>query len=381
MADSPNYVQEKKLEQKHLIDKSLNSGSEDDASGNKANYWDKLKGICCVMTWITALTISNSCCQLLRRKIPDFELNTLRLLTGQLFVIIGLIYEKRLPRIPKYQIPAVVGFGVVRGITSIATYTAVTFISIASMQCIVITSTIVSGLFLFRLFWYEQVSAKRVFFAVSCIVGVILVIQPDFLFVKEHMTGSESNMTHHVTGSESNMTHHVTGSESHVIGNEPELVRDLDISLFSALGYSLSVVSGCVVSVSVLLVKRYPFLGENFLVTNFWSIVVSVASSPVLMLIFETPTLPNNWVDFLLLLGHCCTYVIILVSMLLSSMYISGNTVTILFSTSAVLCLIPQYTVLSSVYPGNRNWTEVVGAVIVVLGSSLGSALELWNAT
>ena len=47
---------------------------------------------------------------------------------------------------------------------------------------------------------------------------------------------------------------------------------------------------------------------------------------------------------------------------------VSGNTVTIIISMNVVLMLIPQYTVLSSIHPGHRNWMEVVGVVLVLLG-------------
>ena len=45
----------------------------------------------------------------------------------------------------------------------------------------------------------------------------------------------------------------------------------------------------------------------------------------------------------------------------------------LILSTTIVFVLIPQYTVLSSVLPGNKNWIEVVGIVLVLLGSTLES--------
>ena len=41
--------------------------------------------------------------------------------------------------------------------------------------------------------------------------------------------------------------------------------------------------------------------------------------------------------------------------------------------------LIPQYTVLSSILPGHRNWMEVVGVILVMLGCSMSSLVEMFK--
>ena len=56
---------------------------------------------------------------------------------------------------------------------------------------------------------------------------------------------------------------------------------------------------------------------------------------------------------------------------------IAGNTATLILSTQVVFMLIAQYTVLSSILPGHRNWMEVVGVVLVLLGSSFSYLLEI----
>ena len=144
-----------------------------------------------------------------------------------------------------------------------------------------------------------------------------------------------------------------------------------------ALGYALSIVAGLAVTTNSFLVKKFPFLGEQLLVTGFWTLVVGVILSAVAMAIFETPVLPTNWLDGLFISGHCFTYAVIFTTGVISNMYVSGNTVTIMYSMTIVLMLIPQYTILSSIHPGHRNWIEVVGAFLVLLGSSLGSVLEI----
>ena len=48
-------------------------------------------------------------------------------------------------------------------------------------------------------------------------------------------------------------------------------------------------------------------------------------------------------------------------------------------STQVAFMLIAQYTVLSSVLPGHRNWMEVVGVILVLMGSGASSVFEMFK--
>ena len=56
---------------------------------------------------------------------------------------------------------------------------------------------------------------------------------------------------------------------------------------------------------------------------------------------------------------------------------ISGSTINIILSLTVVTFLISQYTVLSSILPGHKNWIEVTGVILVLLGSTMESILEV----
>ena len=53
-----------------LVNNDNNNGNNKEGS---INYTDVLKGICLVLIWISAVTVSDTCCQLLERVIPDFS--------------------------------------------------------------------------------------------------------------------------------------------------------------------------------------------------------------------------------------------------------------------------------------------------------------------
>ena len=322
-----------------------------------SNYCRKLKGIAAMVAWDVSVVISDTSCQLLQRKIPDFELNMLRFLVSVLYIVPILMYQRQMPRLSKSQIGPFVGLAVFNFITTQSAYTAVSMAPVASVRSICTTSVIISGMILLYLFAGEQITARRIFTGFCCIAGVILVVQPDFIFAKKYVTGNKSNFN--IT-----MATETEGYETIVV--------------FTILGHVLPIVTGMGVTAQIILVKRFPFLGEEVFTVGFWSLSSGAVISAALMAIFETPTFIQNLEEFAYLMGHCVTYGVIWLSTVLSSKYISGNAVNIFFSCIVVLMLIPQYTVLSSIYPGNRNWIEVFGVVLVLVGSCLGSLFELW---
>ena len=359
---------DRSLELQSLFDQEE---TKDNDEYEPVNYLDKLKGFASAWLWVAMVTVSATCCQLLERRIPDFELNTIRVFTAWILMIIVLLVKRRIPKTETFKMPYLFLHSFFASGISVPLYIAVTLTSVTTAQCIFMTSGITSGLFIFLLIVKEKITIKRVLCAILCITGVILVVQPEFLF-------SDAEQTRNMTG--------LVQSENHL--REEGLRENVQhgddtFSLLSptltVLSFVLPVLSGISLSSQTVLIKKYPFIGDDVLVNGFWSLMFCVMMSAILMGIFETPVLARNWMDVLYICGHSFGYAIIWTTSVLAALYISGNTINIVFSTTAVLMLLPQYTVLSSIHPGHRNWIEVVGVVLVLLGSSLGSILELLN--
>ena len=130
-------------------------------------------------------------------------------------------------------------------------------------------------------------------------------------------------------------------------------------------------------ALEVLIVKRNPYITEHPLEILFCGWTLGTIVSSILMFIIETPVLPSNWFDLSMVIIHSVTCAVIWPLIMYGSLTITGNTVTIIVSTQVVFMLIFQYTVLSSILPGHRNWMEVAGVTLVLLGSSLSSILEI----
>ena len=264
----------------------------------------------------------------------------------------------------KDEIPGTAVYGLLFLLESITTYTAVTFIPVAHLDAIKISSIVASGLILFSVFYEEKVTILRVCFAFICIGGIYCVTQPNFKFGKT--TYSWANVS-------------VVGTVNETVGNNITNGNHENSSntILTILAYCLSVASGIFTAGFTLVFKLKPHIGQNILQVSFWSFLCSSIVSTIIMIFVEKPVLPKTWEQTLLICVHslCCATNII--SYIYGLQYISANSATILSCAQVVMMLIPQYTILSSIYPGHRNWIEVAGVVLVLLGSGMESLLEL----
>ena len=138
----------KDLEIKNLLEQS-NDSQESERNNDDVIYSTKVKGILAILVQVILIVLSATCCQLLRRRIPDFELNTMRSFADLIFMIFGLMYQKQLPWIQKSHIFVTFCYGCTNIIISTSIYVAVTFVSVASVQSLIMTSNITSGIFIF----------------------------------------------------------------------------------------------------------------------------------------------------------------------------------------------------------------------------------------
>ena len=144
--------------------------------------------------------------------------------------------------------------------------------------------------------------------------------------------------------------------------------------LHAIIGYTFPVIAGITLSLELLIIQRNPFLGDRHF---FWAFILYTLLAATLMLALETPVLPSNWFDVTMVTIHSVECALLWGLYIYAPKYISDNALTIILTSDVVVMLIFQYTVLSSIYPGHRNWIEVVGVILVLLGCSMSSLLEL----
>ena len=135
--------------------------------------------------------------------------------------------------------------------------------------------------------------------------------------------------------------------------------------------------AGLLLALDTLLIKKSTYLMDNYLTATYWCYFIATLISAVTMVIFEHLVWPENWYHVFLVAIHSVGFTIQFPLHCFTVKYLSGTTVAILYSTTVAFMLIFQYTVLSSILPGHRNWMEVVGVVFVFLGSVMKSVFEV----
>ena len=329
----------------------------------------KAKGIFAACLWLIFMVISIVSVQLLERRIPDFELNAARCALPFLLSTIGMLTRRQLPVIPREEIISTTLYSFLSFTCSVTLYIAATLLPVSSVQSVSQTSNIVSGVILFYLFLDDKPTLPVLVSALMCTCGVLCVIQPSFIF--HHMTPA-GNLT--IVSSEVNDNHNTTELS---IGFSP-ISNAVDM-LFQILKFSLPVANGLAMTTDIIVVKKSPYLSDNIIEVLFWCFLSNTVLSIVVMLIWESPMLPSNWFDTLLTALHCMAYVFIWPLYLYSVKHISGNAFVLISCTLIVILLVAQYTVLSSILPGNRNWIEPVGVALALVGSTLVTIIEMFK--
>ena len=377
-------------ESKQLLEKDNNSKS----------YLESVKGIIAVFSVVILNTISASCVQLLGRRIPDFELNTFRSVVPLIFLSIGLIVMRRWPRIDRSEIGLTILCSLLGSSSKMGELVAVTFLPAAAVSCLFSTSAITSGLCLFALLLKETITVKKVLLAVVCIGGAVLVVQPwmEFRMSDDDFVGRRNLSVHgtkqllaNLIGYDNNTADFsFETSYAHRKFNLSGITTSLETSTVNFIkgsigtglvseivGYTVAILGGILLSTEVVIVKRNPYITQHIVEFLYWGWSARTVVSLILMLIIETPVLPSNWFDITMVAIHCVTGTAIWPLFIYQTKTIAGNTASLIMSTQVVFMLISQYTVLSSILPGHRNWMEVVGVIVALLGSSLSSLSEI----
>ena len=360
--------------------------------GNKPpSYLRRVSGILAVFAAVLMIVTSATCVQLIQRRIPDFELNTIRFLISFVSLSIGFIFSDHWVVIPRSEIPSTLCYTFLCFTSSICIFVAFTFVPVSSVDAIYLTSSIASGLILFRIGLGDKIRWKNLVSGFLCVCGVFFVLQPQILFnwmsIKETENNSIDSSNSSSFNREDTNSDNVPDERQYKYSdNNVTHSSDTNFTLdtqhgnkfpFVALGYILPLFSGFAMSGTVLLLQKRPESNAHQIPLLFWTYLLGMLLSAIAMIIFESVRLPTNWYTWLLALVHGLMFVFIWPLYIYAAKYISGNTVTIVNGTSVVCMLVPQYTVLSSINPGNRNWMEVLGAVLVLFGSAMGSVFEL----
>ena len=96
-------------------------------------------------------------------------------------------------------------------------------------------------------------------------------------------------------------------------------------------------------------------------------------------LAFEKQVFYCEWKDWLLILGHCGTYVVIIPLEMYFSSRLPGVVISVIGSTSIIYVWIAQFSFLSHIHGGYMNWIEICGICIIIFTSVFPSVVKMFR--
>ena len=117
--------------------------------GSKRSYLKTATGIIAVFTAVILFSVSDTCVQLVERRIPDLEMNTFRSGIPLMFCTSVMLILQRWPIIEVSKIVAILAYSLANFCSSLSQFVAVSFLPAAEAFCVCCTSAIVWGLFIF----------------------------------------------------------------------------------------------------------------------------------------------------------------------------------------------------------------------------------------
>ena len=354
----------KNTEKTSLLEEDRNVPGEEEEQQQQqqqGSVGSRIKGIVALLLYTITQSTSKICVQALDRSVPDFGLNSLRCGFATVGMALYFLITRNFPRVPKDNIPNVFLLCLVSNLVTIGIYVTLTFIPIASAECLILTTYLITGLVFFTAINKEKLRWDKLVSVPLSVTGVILVLQPSFIFVFQETLRKNTEINPKAT----EFSNQVTLTQEN--NNWP------------VLGYILATCTGLFMTLEVAVVKYYKdfFTTENVFISLIWSYLLGTLLSIIPMLIYEDPVFPVDIKNILLLCAHVCTYVFMLPLLLYGSLLVSGSLGSIIGTTNLILVLIAQYTLLRDIHPGHRNWIEIVGVMCVLFGSIFSSLVEI----
>ena len=242
-------------------------------------------------------------------------------------------------------------------ITTFGTHVSVSLSPASSACSLQYGASIVSVLVLFSVFWKKKITTKKLLFAFIGVVGVVLVTQPKFsqtdLIMAKNNTWNDTILYPDKSSKTELINKSITLERykdiesvkvKKLLNNFEENIKP-DTLFGQIVGITAAVNRGIFFSLTVLVTKRNPYIIENIPSVLFWTFIGHVPISLGFMLLMETPVLPRNWFDTVMIIVHSCKCPGLCALYIYGPKYISGNTFTLILMTDVISMLISQYTV------------------------------------
>ena len=321
------------------------------------------------------IVVSIVTAQVLGGAIPTFQLNLWRFLfqaVGALLFRVKAGCDVRLPRDKWFLFTAVLlshlGF-------NITFFTAAIHLPAGNAGAYAAASLLAFNVILSAYIKSERVWHLYVSAAVS-LFGIVLLSQPWFLFPEGLLYKAPSpNWT--------SPCHYSLHGGYQINITDIDIWNSSSFRVVSAgyaqpwVGYIMISLSGVCLSNSYLTMGTYVRTEGNPFVLAFWLGLGGSLFSVAPMFALEKIVFPSDPLCLFMLFLHgiSSTQTVLLSPFCLQ--YMSHSMYSSIVVTHTAVLLILQYTVLKDIQPGNGNWVEILGGIIVLAANLLGPITEI----
>ncbi len=235
----------------------------------------------------------------------------------------------------------------------------------------------------------EPLTIVKVGSALTAITATFLVIQPEFLFGSDGASEAAEMPSiqqifslNHFLGKRTFSAispEHNTVLLNQTIGSNVTTTENPEVSgsdpTDEIFGILITVLCGLSAGSNMVLQKK-KFKHVSVFLLCFWSAVSGAATSFICTAIFDSFTFPTISTDIILFISQALSGSVATLFILCSVANTSPVLCSLALTLQLFFLLILQYTALQDIMPGNQNWIEVLGVILVILAAI---APPIWN--
>ena len=381
----------------------LNAKSENDqqqsSQQNKGTSLMQFTALCVIMLFVFFTSIGSAAIQILGKAIPEFELLVWRFAFQFLIVLPFNAYQKFDIKIPRHKI-WILAVNIFLTITQIiCLILSMEYLPAGTASGLSEGLVVVIGALLLLCMKSEE-KTWMVVGSVACVIGMMLMLQPPFLFglqerrevnwtspcLETDMVKSVENAINNLTTfSIKNLTNEKAKSNITYFNVDDNTVSysyngDEDFNLYNDEAYfsfSSSLFGWVLCLGHAVFYVGYTYslcyiVDEISTVTfMFWNTLIGCIISIMISFSFENVSIPSSPFCWFLLFCHCIGTVTLVVPWCVK--YVSPNVCNLMIGNKLVILTIMQYTVLRDIKPGLENWVEVLDTVVCFIGVIKGT--------
>ena len=311
---------------------------------------------------------------------PHFQLNLWRFLAQFIICLIVLAYLKEDIRVKRNHIPYLVIVCLAYTVENVMYYGASVYLALGTHAGFCGTYSLVLATVISLILTRQCPKLHTLVAVVFVLVGILLVTQPDILFgdseysVNPVCPQGRSKRSSAVLSSPQDDSVSATPVFQQENSSTPPIIETAITD--PLLGYIYAVISETAYTVITFIINKR-LQEPHPIVLSFWIGASGVLISLILMGIFETPMLPQHYTCQLFLAGHAISVGVVNICYTAAMILLNPQLFSLILNIRLGFQLCVQYTVLRNVSPGHRNVMEIVGGIVVFLGSCVSPIYSL----